>query len=45
MYKNSEKEKLLLNLAEKINEKRNAKHTAFSSLSKNYTWKNANKVI
>ena len=36
----SDTQKLLLNLSDKINFKRNDKYTALSNLSIHYTWKN-----
>ena len=41
--KTSKPHRLLLNLADKVNLKRNDKYDALSNLSMNYTWKNIKK--
>ena len=43
--KTSKPHRLLLNLADKVNLKRNDKYDALSNLSMNYTWKNIKKII
>ena len=43
LYKTSDSHRLLLNLSNKINLKRNDKYVALSNLSIYYTWKNIKK--